>query len=278
LGGVGKAAAQAPADPADRITLLIQSILEEDAGCQRAAHAFAAIQKEFVDFNDLRVSSPKEIAEHLGRDYPSARLKAESLTRALDAIFDKTCTMAMSYMDKLTKRDLRRHLQEIGLSPYSAACVVLLAFGGHAVPVCRDLVECLEMDGYVPPGSDLGDVQGFLERIIAQKDALAAHEFFRHYLQKHQSVLADKRRKEAQARREAERKKAAAKAEAERKAAAEAARKAEKAAAKAAAEAARKPKKAAARPGEKAKKTAKGATASDRKKAPSPKAKGRTRK
>lgn len=271
LGGMGKAPAPAPADPAERIPLLIQSILEEDASSDQAAQAYRALMEEFVDLNELRVSPAKEIVEHLGKDYPAGRLKAETLTGALDTIFDKTCTMTVAYVDKLSKRDLRRHLREIGLSPYAAADVVLRAFGGHAVPVGLDLVEVLEMDGCVHPGSDVADVQGFLERIIPQKDALAARTFLREYIEKHRPALTDKRRKEALVRQEAERQKAraeaAAKAQADRKAAEAAARQAAKQAKAAARKAALK-----------ARSDSKKKAAAEKKKVKAPKARGTSKK
>jgi len=210
----------------DRVAVLVRSVLEEDTTRDNAMRALSALQKEFVDFNELRVSPPKEIVEQIGKDYPADRLKADSLVQALGTVFEKASAVSMDYMEMLTKRDLRRCLLEMGLSPYAAACVVLLAFGGHAVPVDQTLVECLEMDGYVHPGSDLPDVQGFLERIIPQKDAPAAHEFLRQYVKRHAKALAVKHKADA-ARKKAEEEAAAAKAEAERKAAEEAQKKLE---------------------------------------------------
>jgi endonuclease-3 len=216
------------ADGDDRVAVMVRSVLEEDAFRDQAGRAFSALQEEYVDFNELRVSPLKEIVERMGKNHPSARSKAEMLSRSLSAVYDKTSTVSMDYMEKMTKRDLRRHLLEIGLSPYVAACVVLRGFEGHAIPVDHTLVECLEMQGYIHPGSTLSDVQGFLERIISQKNAPAAHELLRSYIKKCAKPLAAKRRAEARAKAAAERKKAeeeaAAKAEAERKAA-EAARK-----------------------------------------------------
>lgn len=229
LRGMRRSRPAADSADSDRVAILIRSVLDEDTTRESAMRALSALQKEFVDFNELRVSPPKEIVEQIGKDYPAARAKADRLVQALGAVFEKTSAISMDYLEKMTKRDLRRCLLEMGLSPYAAACVVLLAFGGHAVPVDQTLVECLQMDGCAHPRSDLSDVQGFLERIIPQKDAVAAHEFFRQYIKKRAKALAAKRKAEA-ARRKAE-EAAAAKAEAERQAAEEAKKKLELAAA-----------------------------------------------
>jgi hypothetical protein len=102
-------------------------------------------------------------------------------------------------MQKMSKRDLRRHLSELGLDAYSGAAVTLLVFGGHAVPVDNDLADSLKMDQYADPGAEPADIQGFLERVIPMKDAPAAHEFFRAYVEKSAKALAKKRKADAKA-------------------------------------------------------------------------------
>jgi len=227
-------------DGADAIQVLLRAVLEANASAKHAQTALAAIDEEFVDINELRVSPPKEIADILGKDYPEARRKAREIATVLNGVYSRVSKLCLEHVEKLTKRDLRRHLQELGLSLYASACVVLEAFGGHAIPVDETLVECLEMKGCVHPGSDVTEVQGFLERIILQKHAPAAHRFFRTLIEKSAPALARKRKAEAKARAKAEAE-ARAKAEAEAKAKAEAEAKA-KAAAKAKARAAAKAK------------------------------------
>jgi len=211
LGRLGKKQSVDTVADSQPIAVLVRSVLEEDASEEQASKALNVLEHEFVDFNELRVSPHKEIVERIGKDYPGAYEKAEALTKALNAIFAKTNTISMEHLRQMTKRDLRRHLLEIGLSPYVAACIVLRCFDGHAIPVDNNLVECLKLKEYVHPDSNVPDVQGFLERIIPQKHALAAHEFFRNFVRKNSRALAAKRR--AEARKQKEQEKAAAQAE-----------------------------------------------------------------
>jgi len=197
LSGIPRERSGAPREAPDPVRVLIRSVLEADATRKQAEQALAALEEEFVDFNEMRVAPPKEIAERLGKDFPRQREKAEMLVSSLGRIFNRSHQISMEYMAGMTRRDLRRHLREIGLDAYSAAAVVLRGFGGHAIPVDRTLVECLEMQGCVRPGSDVGEVQGFLERVIALKDAVAAHEFFRSYVERLAKPLAKKRKAEA---------------------------------------------------------------------------------
>ena len=211
---------QQPEEPPGReeaLAVLVESVLQADATTKQAGEALEAIRREFVDFNELRVSPPKDVVDCIGRSYPDGLTKAGMMTTALRNLFERTYNVSMDYMEQMTKRDLRRHLGELGLSPYAASCVVLRVFGGHAVPVDETLVEVLKMDGYVHPDSDLPDVQGFLERIVPHRNGLSVHEFFRAHVAKSAKALERKRKADAQ-----EREKAEAKAKARKKAAARA--------------------------------------------------------
>ena len=228
---------EAPPEEVDPLKVLIEAIVEADASAKQAEKALAGLASEFVDLNELRVAPPKEVADALGKDHPCIRRKAAEIVSVLGAIYLRRNGLCLDHVLKMTKRDLRRHLAELGLSPYASACLMLKAFQAHAVPVDQTLVECLEMDKCIEPGSSAEEVRSFLERVILQKDAFAAHGFFRDYVVKFARPLAQKRKAEAQVKAKAEAEaQAKANAEAKVKAKAEAKAKA-KAEAKAEAEA-----------------------------------------
>jgi endonuclease III len=218
LSGIDKSVPIPPAD-ADPVRTMIDAVLAADAP-RHSAKALEALEKEFVDFNELRVAPVKDIVDTLGRDFPDARRKAEEITTVLNAIFSRRNNLVLDYVEKMSKRDTRRHLGELGLSPYAAGVMMLQVFGGHAVPVDQGLRDCLEADGCIEPGSSVEQVQALLERIILQKQAWSAHDFFRDYVARNAKMLAKKRKSDA----------AKAEAQAATEAAAEAAAEAELAA------------------------------------------------
>ncbi len=238
---VRKLLAQAPpaakgkesdAEGKDPLRVLIESILQTDTSDKRAASAITVLEEEFVDFNELRAAPVKDIVDCIGRDMPDVRIKAENLVATLNAIFTKQSQLSLEYLDKLTKKDLRRHLGELGLDHYAAARLTLLCFSGHAVPVDGSLTEVMVMNDLAAPNSTIDDVQKFMERIVPQKNDLAAHKFLRSFVEKNAKALEKKRHDEAAVKAA---KDAAAKAQADAKARADA----EVAAAKAAAAKAR---------------------------------------
>jgi len=182
------------------IELLIISVFEENSTRKAGLHALESIRAEYADWNELRVSQPKEIIETIGKDTPQGREKAESLVKAMDAVFEKSYDLTLETLGKMPKRDLRRYMLDLGLSPYVSAAMMLQAFGGHAIPVDRDLAYALEIEDVVHPDSTIEEIQGFLERIISQKDARAAHDFFRQHVEKSSKSIAKLRKsKEAAA-------------------------------------------------------------------------------
>jgi len=235
---LGKLPQRSADEPVDPIRLLVTAVLAENATSRQVLSATSAIDAEYVDFNELRVSPIKDIVECIGRGFPGARAKAEAVTGALNAVFERTNGLSMAFLAKKIKREVRRILrEEMGLSPYAESVLTLLSFDGHAIPVDTLLLEALKLDKRIHPDSDVPDLQGFLERIIANKDAPGAHEVLRAYANKWGArvnrELARRAKVEAEARAEAEAKaEAKAEAEARAKAKAEAETKAKRAAAK----------------------------------------------
>jgi len=187
LAGINRSAQIVPR--ADWMEALLQGILQADAPRKQADKALEEILAEFVDVNELRVAPQKEITDCMGKAFPHAREKALRMTSVLNGIFDHSNTLSLEYIHELPKREIRRHLRELGLDAYASGYLLLVSFGGHAVPVDQLLVDCLAADELIHPGSDIADVQGFLERVVPQKDGVAVHEFLRTYAEKRARTL-----------------------------------------------------------------------------------------
>jgi len=173
----------------DLVIVLVEAVLASDAARKDIHRAVATLTGEFVDLNELRVSPAKEIAAAMGRDFPRARDKAGTLVRCLNSVFDKSGRMDIAYMKDLPRKDLRRHLAEIGLSPFAAAYVMLLGLDLAAIPVDVSLVDALKMHDALGPCT-IEEAQAFLERTIPAKQQAAAHEFFRAMIEKNTKAIA----------------------------------------------------------------------------------------
>jgi len=187
------------ADEHDPIAVMVEAAFELNATRKRAKRALDAVHEEFTDYNELRVAPPRDIVAIVGKDYPQIAERARMLVTALGRIYARQSSISAGYMGEMSKRELRRHLDELGLDEYTSAAVTLLGFGGHAIPVDQDLVDALKLDGYVHPDADIADVRGFLERIVPLKDAPAAHKLLRRYVDRSAKALAETRKKQAEA-------------------------------------------------------------------------------
>ncbi len=234
LAQVPRAAARAE-EVRDTTLFLLDCILEADTTPKEAVAARTALVSSFLDLNELRVATPREITDCWKEDFPGAQEKAEIILRVLNAIFDRTYQMGLEYLKKVPRKEIRKALLALGAGPYASARVLLGYFGVPAIPVDASLLETLQMEGHVPPGATIEEVQGLLEKIVPPRSAADAHAFLRAYVEKHAKALAAKRKKDAQeaARQARLAEQARAKAQAEQEAA-------EKAAREAAARAARK--------------------------------------
>lgn len=204
---------------ADPIGAMLVGILEANTTARQAEKAIKAIEREYVDFNELRVSPIRDMVECVGEGYPDVQERARTIKTVLGSIFAQCNGVSLDYLAKLPKRDLRRRLTELGLNEYASGMAILMGLGMHAIPVDRDLAKCLEMDGCVHPGSDMDDIQGFVERAVPKQRARAGHDFLRQYVRKKAKALAKMREEAAAAEAAAEAKaKAAAEAEAAAKA------------------------------------------------------------
>jgi endonuclease III len=197
------------------MSVFIESVLEADAPRKAAAAACQALLQSYVDLNELRVATPREMADCWPADFPGAAAKAQSLARALNAVFERSYQMSLEYLKDVPPRELRKHLLGLGLGPYAAARLLLALFEQPAVPVDASLVEALELEGHVPRGASVEDVQGLLERLVSGRSAPAVHAFLRSYVERSLPALERKRKKAARAAARAERLAAEARAQAE---------------------------------------------------------------
>lgn len=156
----------------DPITQLILGVLSRDVPEAKASEGLERLRSMVVDYNELRVIPPIELAEVLA-DFPDARLKCEDIARALNKIFSLEHTIALDRLRELPKRETLAYLERIdGLEPYTRARIRLLGLRQHAIPLDEAMWALAQRERIVAPRCPLAEAQQFLERQIAEEDAL----------------------------------------------------------------------------------------------------------
>jgi len=160
----------------DPLEAVISGIVGEhcsDAGTRRVMKGF---RETFVDWNDLRVSRVEEIVEVLQEDNVTSRATAFSVITALRAIFDEYHALSLQPLKKIGKRPAKQALETLeGVGHFAVSYCMLTAMQAHAIPLTETMATYLKQNDVVDPDADVHDIEGFLTRQVAAKDA---YEFY----------------------------------------------------------------------------------------------------
>jgi endonuclease-3 len=113
----------------------LYGICREAATRDLADRAFNNLRELFYDWNEVRVSSAREVEEALG-DLPESEVRAERLISFLQEVFEKDFTFDL---EGLRKKGLKEAAKELAkyqaADDYVVAWVVQHSLGGHAIPL-----------------------------------------------------------------------------------------------------------------------------------------------
>ncbi len=165
-----------PREPIDPLKALVRGAMSFDVSDDRAAAAMKAIDKEFVDLNELRVATDLEIQALLGGRYPAIEKRVAMITLALNNIFEREHTLSLDRLKTISKRDARKFLSELpDVHPFVEAYVMLYGFDGHAVPLDDEMLSYLREQAIIDEQTGLEEAQRFVEHHIKHEES---HGFF----------------------------------------------------------------------------------------------------
>jgi len=169
----------------DLIEEMLLGILGRDTCDSKARDALQRLRRYMVDFNEMRVATPADIVDAVGPNFPDIQNKACDLTAALSCIYDRLETLDWSEFKTRPKREMDKWLSEIpGIDPYTLGRVMLLCFGGHAVPVNRPALGWLRREGLFRESVEVAEAQGVLERHVRASDATKVFCLFQRLAEK----------------------------------------------------------------------------------------------
>lgn len=170
-------------DVAEEILL---GIFGRDTTEAKARDALARLRTGMVDYNEMRVAAPVDVIEELGPNFPGVREKAQDMVRILSAIYDQLETLDLTEMKAKPKREAHKWLSDLpGMDSYTLGRVMLLCFGGHAVPVSTSVLANLQAQGLFEPTVTAAEAQSVLERHVRSQDALKAFWLMHRWVEKH---------------------------------------------------------------------------------------------
>ncbi|MFA9477209.1 hypothetical protein ACERK3_02760 [Phycisphaerales bacterium AB-hyl4] len=170
----------------DPVLELVYSFLLWEATQEEADAALERMMEAVVDVNDLRVSLEGEVVEMVGASYPLVNERVARLREAMYEVYVREHSMEMRSVASAAKKDQRVYLDSLpGMVPYVAGRVMLLSFGGHAMPVDRKLVVMLGDEEVLEHDTPTDQAESWLQRHIKADEATEAHMLFQAWADDH---------------------------------------------------------------------------------------------
>jgi endonuclease III len=138
----------------------------ENAPHDKAEKTYEHLRTSFFDWNEVRVSTVKELAEAM-RDLPDPNQAASNLKSVLQNVFEATYSFDLESVKKQNIGvGIKRLAKMEGASPFVVAYVTQHALGGHSIPLDRGALDVLYIIGLATEAERQSSSVAGLERAI----------------------------------------------------------------------------------------------------------------
>lgn len=127
----------------------VYGICRENASREQADRAFKNLSDRFFDWNEIRVSSPRELEEVMD-DLPQAEQRAERIISFLQEVFEATFSYDLEALHKKGVKLAGKALQRYqAANEFVIAWVLQQALDGHAVPLDPAILRVVRRLGLI---------------------------------------------------------------------------------------------------------------------------------
>jgi endonuclease-3 len=146
---------------------LLFSVCRESTTREQADQAFQSLRQRFYDWNEIRVSSPREIEDAI-RNLPHADVRAQRLLSLLQEVFETTFSFDL---ESLHKKGLKQAAKQIAryqaANDYSVSWVLQNSLDGHSIPLDDPTLRVLRRLGLIEPDQeDPEAIRSSLEHLV----------------------------------------------------------------------------------------------------------------
>jgi endonuclease-3 len=145
----------------------IFGLCRENATAEQAQQAYHNLRTRFFDWNEVRVSSIRELEEAMV-GLGDAESRAQRVVSFLQQVFEDTFSFELESMHKKGLKVAAKELAKYGSADdYVGAWVVQRSLGGHAIPIDTPTLRCSRRLGLVEVGTeDLEAARSSLEHVV----------------------------------------------------------------------------------------------------------------
>ena len=113
----------------------------------QADQAYRNLREQFFDWNEVRVSSVRELAEAM-QGLPNAEQRAQRLIDFLQEVFETTISFDLESLHKKGVKVAAKQLARYqAANDYAVAWVIQQSLGGHAIPIDAPTLRTLRRLG-----------------------------------------------------------------------------------------------------------------------------------
>jgi endonuclease III len=156
-------------EPVSRPVLeqFIYAICRDSVTRELADRAYCNLREQYFDWNEVRVSSPRELAESMAC-LPDAENRGQRIIDFLQEVFETTFSFDLESLQKKGLKQAAKQLSRYqAASDYIVASVTQSSLGGHAIPLDTAALRVLRRLGVIEgDGEDLEALRGSLEHQI----------------------------------------------------------------------------------------------------------------
>jgi endonuclease-3 len=169
-----KKVAGAAQDDRPVLEQFIYGLCRENASPEQAERAYRNLRERFFDWNEVRVSSVRELEEAF-EGMSDAEARAQRIVAFLQEVFETTFSFDLEPLQKKGLKQAAKQLTRYqAADDYVTSWVVQRSLGGHAIPLDPPTLRCVRRLGLVDGGADeLEAVRSSLEHLVPK--ARAAH-------------------------------------------------------------------------------------------------------
>jgi endonuclease-3 len=150
---------------------LLYACCLENAHYVPAEQAYQALSTSFFDWNEVRVSTVKELSEVM-KVLPEPGAAAAGLKRSLQGIFEATYSFDLEAWKKQNLGVAVQKLEKCGCSPFVVSYIVQMSLGGHSVPLDSGAMGALAVLAIVPENAKPKDGCPGMERAIPKNKGI----------------------------------------------------------------------------------------------------------
>lgn len=154
-------------EPRPVLEQFIYGICREGTTRAKAERAYHNLRDRFYDWNEVRVSSPRELEEALA-GLPDAEIRSQRLVSFLQEVFETTYSFDLESLHKKGLKQAAKQLSRFqAADDYVVSWVVQQSLGGHAVPLDTPTLRALRRLGLIDGEEEDSEVlRASLEHLV----------------------------------------------------------------------------------------------------------------